>query len=93
MDTRTHGLTDTGRPKEGTHHRHLPLSKASQEGCRVREAVDGGTREGPEVGPSLLITTDLNHHGQELGMARTAGPWVVGEMHVMFQDTLERPGV
>jgi len=75
MDGQTDGQMDrlncaTGRPKEDTHHWYLLLSKASQEGCRSREAAAGCTfpaggttrssRGGPEVGPMLL-----NHPGQQ----------------------------
>lgn len=33
-------------------------------------------------------TTLANSHGQDLGMAGIAGPWVVGVMHGESQDTL-----
>lgn len=34
-------------------------------------------------------TSLANSHGQDLRMARIAGPWVVGAMHGECQDTLE----
>lgn len=78
MDRQMDGRT---RPCHG-HHQHVPLSKASQERCRSREAATRGTfplqlQRGAGGGP---CAPQLPWPGQDLEMARSTGPWVVGVM-------------